>query len=87
MSHPFIGTKNGQQITDITGRFYSVLLLSNLFYAGNQQGLYWGRPSKDELFPICLDENEEAISVNGILQSSDGLLGVYRWQWGVRFEG
>ncbi|MBK8349861.1 MAG: histidine kinase [Saprospiraceae bacterium] len=62
---------SSSQITDIRGRFYSVLLLSNLFYSGNQQGLFWGRPKKDELFPICLEDSDESVSVNGILEAAD----------------
>lgn len=61
---------------DITGRMYAVYYEKGLFYSGNQQGLYWGRPNRDELNPICLDPNEESVSVNGIKKSSDGLIWV-----------
>ena len=64
-------TSNKRPRLDIRGRFYSVLLLSNLFYSGNQQGLFWGRPKKDELFPICLEDSDESVSVNGILEAAD----------------
>lgn len=61
---------------NITGRMYAVYYEKGLFYSGNQQGLYWGRPNRDELNPICLDPNEESVSVNGIKKSSDGLIWV-----------
>ncbi|MBK7698650.1 MAG: histidine kinase [Saprospiraceae bacterium] len=66
---------NGQR-TDLSGRMYAILLLKGKFYSGNQQGLFWGRPTKNELNPICLDESSESVSVNGIKQSNDGLIWV-----------
>lgn len=66
---------NGQR-TDLSGRMYAILLLKGKFYSGNQQGLFWGKPTKNELNPICLDENNESISVKGIKQSNDGLIWV-----------
>jgi len=65
-----------RQLTDITGRMYAVYYEKGLFYSGNQQGLYWGRPNRDELNPICLDPDEESVSVNGIKKSTDGLIWV-----------
>ena len=65
-----------QTSNNIKGRMYAVLLSKNIFYSGNQQGLYWGHPKKDELIPICLDENIESVSVNGIRESSNGLIWV-----------
>lgn len=61
---------------DISGRMYAVLYENGIFYSGNQQGLYWGRPQKDELIPICLDPDLETVSVNFIRKTSDGLLWV-----------
>lgn len=61
---------------DILGRMYAILLSKNIFYSGNQQGLYWGHPKKNELIPICLDDNVESVSVNGIRESSNGLIWV-----------
>jgi ligand-binding sensor domain-containing protein len=66
---------NGQR-TDLSGRMYAILLLKGKFYSGNQQGLFWGRPTINELNPICLDESSESVSVNGIKQSNDGLIWV-----------
>ncbi|MBK8827071.1 MAG: histidine kinase [Saprospiraceae bacterium] len=66
---------NGQRI-DLSGRMYAILLLKGKFYSGNQQGLFWGRPTINELNPICLDESSESVSVNGIKQSNDGLIWV-----------
>ncbi|MEZ4909566.1 MAG: histidine kinase [Saprospiraceae bacterium] len=73
--HPF-HTSGKTQMVDVTGRYYAVLLLMGKFYAGNQDGLFFGHPQRKELIPICLDENEESISVNGIKMSSDSLLWV-----------
>lgn len=66
---------NGQR-TDLSGRMYAILLLKGKFYSGNQQGLFWGIPTKNELNPICLDDSSESVSVNGIKQSNDGLIWV-----------
>lgn len=67
---------DNKQRTDLSGRMYAILLLKGKFYSGNQQGLFWGKPTKNELNPICLDENNESISVKGIKQSNDGLIWV-----------
>lgn len=68
--------KYKNQNTNIQGRMYAILLSKNIFYSGNQQGLYWGHPKKNELIPICLDDNVESVSVNGIRESSNGLIWV-----------
>jgi hypothetical protein len=56
---------------DIVGRFSAILLQNNIFYIGNQSGLYWGRISDKELFPVCLDNNKDGVSVNGIEESAE----------------
>lgn len=67
---------NGRPKSDVTGRMYAILLLVGKFYAGNQQGLFWGKPTVNALNPICLDDDEESVSVNGIKKSKDGLIWV-----------
>lgn len=70
-------------IMNINVRSNAILLLGNLFYAGNMNGLFWGRPSKDELIPICLDESIENVSVNSIQVSTDGKVWVSTEGYGV----
>lgn len=67
---------NGRPKSDVTGRMYAILLLDGKFYAGNQQGLFWGKPTVNALYPICLDDDEESVSVNGIKKSKDGFIWV-----------
>jgi streptogramin lyase len=67
---------NKRKFINVKGRMYAILLLKGKFYSGNQQGLFWGRPTINELNPICLDESSESVSVNGIKQSNDGLIWV-----------
>lgn len=67
---------DNRQRVDIKGRMYAILLLDGKFYSGNQKGLYWGRPSVNQLHPICLDDEHQSVSVNGIKKSSDGSIWV-----------
>jgi hypothetical protein len=56
---------------DIKTRSNAILLQNDIFYTGNQSGLYWGRIADKELFPICLDDQKDGVSVNGIEESAE----------------
>ncbi len=77
------GAYTNQQKVDINGRMSAVLLLDNLFYCGNEGGLFYGYRNKKELFPICLINNESTVNINGILKSNDGLIWVSTEGYGV----
>ena len=75
--------QNKFQSVDLQGRMFAVLLLNDLFYCGNENGLFYGRRNIKELIPICLSENEASISINGLAESSDGLIWVATEGYGV----
>ncbi len=80
---PIISTIEKYQNVDLSGRMIAVLLLDDLFYCGNENGLFYGRRNSKTLIPICLSESEANISINGILKSSDGLIWVSTEGFGV----
>lgn len=67
---------DNSQRTDLSGRMYAILLLDGKFYSGNQKGLFWGKTTANALYPICLDDDIESVSINGIKRSKDGLVWV-----------
>lgn len=68
---------------DIPGRMFSVLLLDKLFYCGNENGLFYGYRSKRQLIPICLTDDQTTVTINSVLESSDGLIWVATEGYGV----
>lgn len=75
--------KNQYLYADIEGRMTALLLFDDFFYSGNENGLFYGRRNSKSLIPICISESETNITVNGILESSDGLIWVSTEGYGV----
>lgn len=74
--NPIIPTSKTFQSVDIPGRMITLLLLDNVFYCGNENGLFYGLRDAKKLIPIYLLDSDAAISINGILKSVDGLIWV-----------
>ncbi len=77
----FLSTENPKMLfiinqakekVDIPSRMFSVVLLDKLFYCGNENGLFYGDRNNRQLIPICLTDDQTTVTINGVLESSDG---------------